>query len=173
MFALKPGGPKVVPTFVVNTGAAKVVSFTAKMAIDADGAGGWAAHDPTGQNQTSLRYPGGASLNPGQIPFIVVPLDFGRSHPDVKLGDYAAVSYGGKTVYAIVGDKGPAGVVGEGSIALAKALGINSDPRKGGADSGVTYVIIPGSRDAAPPKEAGAIQTAGEALFRKAKVPVT
>lgn len=172
MFALKPGGPKTVPTFVVDTGAAKVVKFTAKMAIDADGAGGWSARDPVGQDKTSLRYPGGESLNPGVIPFIVVPLDFGRSHPDVKLGDYAAVTYGGKTVYAIVGDKGPTGVVGEGSMALAKALGIDPSPTHGGAASGVTYLILPGSRDSAPPRAAAAIQDKGEVLFRKAGIPI-
>jgi hypothetical protein len=47
----------------------------------------------------------------------------------------------------VVGDTGPAGIVGEGSYALAQALGINPDPRRGGlAQPAVTYVVFPGTR---------------------------
>lgn len=40
----------------------------------------------------------------------------------------------GREISAIVGDFGPATHLGEGSIALAKALGIPSDPKTGGTD---------------------------------------
>lgn len=41
----------------------------------------------------------------------------------VRLGDIARVTYNGKMAYAIVGDIGPAGKIGEGSTALSLALG--------------------------------------------------
>ena len=101
------------------------------------------------------------------MPFIVVPLDFHQSFPKVGLGDIAAVSYQGKTTYAIVGDKGPAGAVGEGSIALAASFGFSTDPQKGGVDGGVQYLIFPGSRDPTPPREAGPVQLKGRRLLEE------
>jgi hypothetical protein len=77
------------------------------------------------------------------VPFIVVPSDlhaFG-----VRLGDVAMVTFGGKSIGAIVADIGPHGHFGEGSIALADAVGVPSSPKHGGVESGVTYVIFPGS----------------------------
>ncbi len=139
------------------------------MAIDADGAGGWWKRDNTDKlhgndgSKTAARYANGEYLNPGKIPFIVVPSDFGHG---VAMGDYVAVTYGHKTVYAIVGDVGPKGVVGEGSIALARSLNIPADPNSGGVTSpSVSYVILPGSKDAALPTTAAGIQTQGKKLF--------
>jgi hypothetical protein len=40
--------------------------------------------------------------------------------------------------------------LGEGSIALADALGINSNPRYGGTDRGVAFVIYPNSGNGKP-----------------------
>ena len=40
--------------------------------------------------------------------------------------------------------------MGEGSIALAVALGIDSNPRSGGIEHGVAYVIYPGSGNGKP-----------------------
>lgn len=51
----------------------------------------------------------------------------------------------GKSSFAIVGDWGTENTLGEGSIALAKALGIDSDPRTGGQDNGISYVVFPRS----------------------------
>lgn len=73
------------------------------------------------------------------VPFIAVPPELLRLH--VKLGDLVRVTYAALSCGAIVADIGPKGHVGEGSIALAKRLGIPSDPRKGGADYGVHYEI--------------------------------
>lgn len=174
MFRLHPGGPLEVPTVVHTTRTgAQLVVFQAKMAIDADGAGGAWRHDATGQSKTSLLYKNGDSLNPQTIPFIVVPLDFHLTHPRVGLGDYAAVTYGAKTLYAIVGDKGPRGVLGEGSMSLAASLGINPDPNKGGITrKDVRYAIIPGTRDPEPPRDGAAVQSRGRAIFEAAGAPV-
>jgi hypothetical protein len=174
MFRLTPNGSAEVQSqvHVMPTGA-RLVSFVAKMAIAADGAGSTAATDPSGQPRTALLYKDGGSLNPQVLPFIVVPTDFGVTHPDVRLGDYAAVTYGAKTVYAIIGAKGPAGVVGEGSMALAAGLGIDPDPVRGGIQrKDVRYVIIPGSRDSEPPRTAVAIAARGKVLFDAAGAPV-
>ena len=73
-------------------------------------------------------------------PFSGIPLS--RSH---RGGDIAAVSYRGRVAYAIYGDRGPRTKIGEGSIALARALGIPSDPVRGGTQGGVTYIVFPGS----------------------------
>lgn len=128
--------------------------FEADMDIVADGAGGAWRGDATGQPRTALRYKDGGSLNPTELPFIVLPIGFERPHPGVRLGDYAAVMYKGRTAFAIYGDRGPRGVLGEGSIALARALGINADPNKGGVSGGVTYIVFPGSRGERHPRTA-------------------
>ena len=121
-----------------------------------------------------MLYKNGDSLNPRELPFIVVPPDFRTTYKGVELGDYAAVTYRQKTVYAIIGDHGPAGVLGEGSISLAAGLGIDSDPNKGGTNrKEVRYLIAPGSKDRDdPPRDAAAIQTRGMAIFNGAGAPV-
>jgi hypothetical protein len=85
-----------------------------------------------------------------KIPYIVL-------HPKAlnhaRLGDFATVVnfQNGKISAAIVADvSAPDLPVGEGSIALAEALGINSSPRHGGKDGGVVYLIYPGSGSRRP-----------------------
>lgn len=78
------------------------------------------------------------------IPYIVLP----KGMPGgARLGDLALVTNlaTGATCGAIWADIGPRGKLGEGSIALAKRLGINADPRKGGCRDGVLTVLFPGS----------------------------
>lgn len=84
------------------------------------------------------------------IPFIAIPPQL-RSQ-GVQLGDLVAVrnERTGKTVFAVVADIGPSGHLGEGSIKLAQELGINADARRGGAGSGVSYVVFPGTKQAFP-----------------------
>lgn len=70
-----------------------------------------------------------------------------------KLGDFATVlnRRNGKVAEAIVADESaPELKMGEGSIALAVALGIDSNPRSGGIEHGVAYVIFPGSGSGKP-----------------------
>ncbi|UPT75294.1 MAG: glycoside hydrolase family 75 protein [Elusimicrobiota bacterium] len=174
MFKLKPNGPAIIPTVVnVTPTGHSVVGFRAKLAIDADGDSEAYRSDKTGQSQTALLYKNGRSLDPTRIPFIVVPTDFGNTHPNVKLGDYATVSYGPKTIYAIVGDRGPAGVLGEASIAVARSLGINADPNRGGSNRpDFEYRIVAGSKDPQPAESAAQIQARGRAVFETAGAPV-
>jgi hypothetical protein len=112
------------------------------MAIDTDGAYSGSdpriTRDPYRQRQTSLRYRDGRSLNPAEIPYVVVP----RSHKSL-LGDFVEVGYRSRRVLAVVGDVGPR--FGEGSVALAERLGIPASGTSGGVSSGVTYSFSPGS----------------------------
>lgn len=78
----------------------------------------------------------------------------------------AAVIHDGKVRYAVVGDTGPAAIIGEGSYALARSLGIDPDPRTGGTASGVTYILFRNSQ-ASPIESPAAAVAAGEALARK------
>lgn len=164
--------PSVQTTVYVMESGARPVGYTSKMSIDADGAGGAWRKDRTGQPKTSLLYKNGDSLNPETIPFIVVPKDFHRSHPGVGLGDYSMVTRQGRTVYAIVGDHGPDGVIGEGSISLAASLGIDPNPNTGGTTrKEVDYLIVPGSREKDEPlSDAAKIQARGKAVFEAAGV---
>jgi hypothetical protein len=77
------------------------------------------------------------------IPYVVTPPELLKQ--GIILGDVCWVSYGAKACGAIIADVGPKGKRGEGSMALATALGINSSPKHGGTDSGVTFTIFPGS----------------------------
>lgn len=53
--------------------------------------------------------------------------------------------HGDRVQYAVVGDTGPRDIIGEASYATAKSLGIRPDPRGGGTDDDVTYVVFPDS----------------------------
>jgi len=79
------------------------------------------------------------------IPFIVLPA---KQTFGAQLGDFCMVYYSktNKLCGAIYADVGPPKKIGEGSIALANALGINSDPKKGWVDDGLAYVVFTGSK---------------------------
>jgi hypothetical protein len=84
------------------------------------------------------------------VPYVVL-------HPKAlkhaRLGDFATVLNlrNGKVSAAIVADvSAPDLPVGEGSIALAKALGVKPSPRYGGQDDGVVFLIYPGSGNRNP-----------------------
>jgi len=81
-----------------------------------------------------------------KIPYIALPSDFARRY-NINLGDLALVrnQVNSRSVYGIFADVGPKGRIGEGSIALAKRLGIPANPRHDSAEDGVTYLIFPGS----------------------------
>lgn len=80
-----------------------------------------------------------------EIPFIVLPT---KQSFGAELGDFCMVWHAknNKLCGAIYADVGPPNKIGEGSIALALALGVNPDPIKGGVDDGLAYVVFPGSR---------------------------
>jgi hypothetical protein len=81
-----------------------------------------------------------------KIPYIVLPVEVAGKF-GIRLGDFAVVSNqsNGRLAYAIYADVGPSGKLGEGSIALAKVLGLPSNPRSGGVEDGVWFLVFPGS----------------------------
>jgi len=85
------------------------------------------------------------------VPYVVMPPELRQMM--VGVGDVAIVSYGSMSCSAVVGDVGPHRKIGEGSAALAKALGINSDARHGGVASGVTFRIFAASSLGWPRKQ--------------------
>jgi Fungal chitosanase of glycosyl hydrolase group 75 len=81
------------------------------------------------------------------IPYIVLSGTSGQN-PGATFGDYAVVlnNNNQKYAYAVYGDNWPTIKIGEGSVALAKALDIPANPRDGGVEEGITYLIFPKSR---------------------------
>ncbi|GIM90973.1 glycoside hydrolase family 75 protein [Paractinoplanes toevensis] len=104
--------------------------------------------DPWYQNQTSFETSAGKSFQADKTHYFVIPLPssrFNYSSSGIKPGSVAAIIYNNKVVYAVFADEGPSNIIGEASYATAQALGINPDPENGGATSGVTYIVFPGS----------------------------
>jgi len=84
------------------------------------------------------------------IPYVVLPP---KGFKHAKLGDFATVVnlQNGKVAGGIVADESaPEVPMGEGSIALAMALGIDSNPRTGGIEDGIGYVVYPKSGNGKP-----------------------
>jgi hypothetical protein len=99
------------------------------------------------------------------IPYVVLPSDV-MTRLKAKMGDFAVVikSETRGLSHAIVADQGPKGQIGEGSIALAEALGIPSNPRSGGTSNGVLYLVFPGSGNRKP-RSLEEINTEAKRLF--------
>jgi hypothetical protein len=100
---------------------------------------------------TWYRHPGKAASDPAAyvdaetIPYIVVPPVIVKATAGVVRGCKARASYKGRSVDCVVADRGPAGKIGELSIAAARALGLPSSPRNGGTQRAeVEYELWPG-----------------------------
>jgi hypothetical protein len=79
------------------------------------------------------------------VPYIVVQKDIIAGTEGAVMGCKARATYKGKSVDCIVADVGPRAKIGEGSIALARALGIPHSPRTGGLERAeVLYELWPG-----------------------------
>jgi hypothetical protein len=103
---------------------------------------------------TDRRYPDNDPrkyVNAETIPYFVMPLDLMRKTGTQK-GDLAYV-FNRKTQKghaAILADVTPSFRLGEGSIYLAKQLGINDNARTGGQADGVVYFVFPFSGNGQP-----------------------
>ena len=100
------------------------------------------------------------------VPYVVLPPE-GFKH--AKLGDFATVVNlrNGEVANAIIADESaPELPMGEGSIALARALSVDPDPRNGGVEKGIAYVIFPDSGNGKP-RALDEIASTSQALFRK------
>ncbi|WP_129311174.1 glycoside hydrolase family 75 protein [Streptomyces sp. L2] len=145
-----------------------------KADLDIDCDGRRTAHcnrrtDPLFSAATAYPQSDGRHLDAESLPYIVVPAPSGIWDHDkdgVHGGSVAAVVYRGRVQYAVVGDTGPRGIIGEASYATARRLGIHPDPRHGGATSGVTYIVFKGSR-LDPIEDHEAAVAMGEKLARR------
>jgi hypothetical protein len=150
-FASYPGGPKNVPVCTLNgSGTFKgAVWWSSGMLIACDGGSGTPCKNSSGySSQTAGLTSTGGYLDASTLPFVVVPASsngFDYATAGIGFGSVVAVLYKNQLVYAIVGDEGGTGVIGEGSYALAGALNIpNNPPATGGIGSGVTYIVFTG-----------------------------
>lgn len=161
------GRPATIPV----CGTDDAVFWKADMDIDCDGQPGRRCNrrtDPHFSDATAYQQSDGRQLNAERLPYIVVPAPsrvWNYHDSGVRGGSVAAVIHDGRVQYAVVGDVGPRGIIGEASYASAKALGIRPDPRSGGTDSGVTYIVFKDSQVKPIEDHAAAVAT-GERLAR-------
>ncbi|MER7481636.1 glycoside hydrolase family 75 protein [Streptomyces sp. NPDC126510] len=161
------GAPANIPV----CGTRDVVFWKADMDIDCDGRPGTrcnARTDPYFAASTAYPQSDGRPLSAERLPFIVVPApsrrwDY-RDH-GIGGGSVVAVVYRDRVQYAVVGDAGPQGIIGEASYATAKALGIRADPHGGGAPAGVTYIVFKNTR-VSPIEDHAAAVTVGERVAK-------
>jgi hypothetical protein len=137
------------------------VVFDGKMALDADGSPyAMSKRSVINQPFTSLKYPTAdhGSINADRVPFIVIPLGRFDQTLGVTIGDVGAIVHGGKRIYAIVADYGPACKIGEASIRAHELLDHNVCKKRAengdctqlhdeGIPQDVMYFIFPNTRD--------------------------
>ncbi|MFD5231144.1 glycoside hydrolase family 75 protein [Streptomyces qaidamensis] len=162
------GAPGNIPV----CGTRDAVFWKADMDIDCDGRPGPRCNrrtDPYFAASTAYAQSDGRPLSAERLPFIVVPApsslwDY-RDH-GIGGGSVVAVVHRDRVQYAVVGDTGPQGIIGEASYATAKALGIRADPHGGGAPSGVTYIVFKNTK-VSPIEDHAAAVTEGERVARR------
>jgi Fungal chitosanase of glycosyl hydrolase group 75 len=122
------------------------VIWTADMDIDSDGRETPLCNkkrDPWHQNQLSC----GTDIAADETPYFVIPIGKPANYQKrgIEIGQVAAIVYSNQVAYAIFLDEcGDRTLIGEASIATANILGVDSDPRTGGTDGPVTYIVFTG-----------------------------
>ncbi|MGX4694019.1 glycoside hydrolase family 75 protein [Streptomyces sp. JNUCC 63] len=167
-YRLDAGAPATVPI----CGLRGAVFWKADMDIDCDGRPTARCNrrtDPHFSPGAAYTQSNGRRLNAERLPYIVLPAAsriWDHCAHGVGGGSVAAVVYGDRVEYAVVGDIGPRDIIGEASYATARRLGIPADPSTGGVGSGVTYIVFKHSRIDAIEDHAAAVAT-GERLARR------
>lgn len=157
---------------VTVCGTRDAVFWKADLDIDCDGRPGRrcnARTDPYFSASTAFAQSDGRPLSAEKTPYVVVPAPstvWNHRAYGVRGGSVAAMVYRDRVRYAVVGDTGPAGIIGEASYAAAESLGIDPDPRTGGASSGVTYIVFRNSK-VTPIEDRGAAVAEGKRLARE------
>lgn len=120
--------------------------WTADMDIDCDGRETPECNkktDPWFQNQVSC----GTDIAASETPYFVIPIGSpaNSAKRDIRIGQIGAIIYSNQVVYAAFLDEcGNKSLIGEASCATAKLLGVNPDPKNGGTDEAVTYIVFTG-----------------------------
>lgn len=127
-------------------GLTNATYWTADFDVDCDGtetANCNKKRDPWYQNQLSI----GVNLKADEVPYFVIPIGSpsNSSKRDIQFGQIAALIYNDQVVYAVFVDEcGVSSLIGEGSYASAKLLGIDPDPNTGGSDGPATFLVFTG-----------------------------
>lgn len=120
--------------------------WTADMDIDSDGRETPLCNkqrDPWFQNELSC----GTDIAADETPYFVIPIGKPASAKKrgIELGQVAAIIFSNQVAYAVFLDEcGDQALIGEASIATAKLLGVDPDPKTGGTDGPVTYIVFTG-----------------------------
>ncbi len=120
--------------------------WTADMDIDCDGRETAFCNkktDPSFQNELSCD----ADISANETPYFVIPTGSPAKSKKrgIEIGQIAAIIYKDQVVYAVFLDEcGTPTLIGEASCATARLLGIDPDPKKGGTDEPVTYIVFTG-----------------------------
>jgi hypothetical protein len=160
------------PRNVNICGANGGVFYTADMEVDCDGQETTKCNEDTDccfQDDTTFHQSDGKPFDAAKLPYIVMPRsssNFEQSKYGIKGGEVAAIIYKGKVEYAIWGDTDSPNKVGEASYAAAKGLGIDPDPKSGGVEGGVTYIVF-ANTVAKPTESHDSAVTLGEAAATK------
>jgi hypothetical protein len=170
-----------------------VIAFVSKLAVDLDGSPFACGpdHQRSDQCPTSLMLADAngveTPLDADRVPYVVIPAagpdpyrgEFSRL-TGVEVGDFGVVIKDGTVAPVIVGDTGPYNKLGEGSLALHRALGreLCTDRDSGGVcrhvvdnmtsiDDGVTTILFPGSRrdDLTPENVEAVVKSEGLKLW--------
>jgi hypothetical protein len=170
-----------------------VIAYVSKLAVDLDGSPFACGpdHQRSDQCPTSLMLDDAKGeevpLNADRVPYVVIPAAGPESHRDefsrltgVRVGDFGVAIEGGTVVPVIVGDTGPWNKLGEGSLALHRALGreLCTDRDADGVcrhvldnmtsiEGGVTTILFPGSRrgDLTPENVEAVVRSEGLRLW--------
>jgi hypothetical protein len=106
-------------------------------------------------------------VNADKIPYIAIPGSVAKK-AGIALGDTAYVVNlkNGRQTAAIFADIGTEKTLGEGSIELARRLGVNSSPKTGGAGYQILYIAFSNTAAAPPwPRTFADVEAAGKAKF--------
>ena len=144
------------------------IYYDSLLDLDSDGSI-YNTDDQTGQSDTTLHQPDGSPVDADAVPFFVLPgIGFYQKF-GIKLGDIASVIYQDHVEFAVFVDHGPSKKLGEGSIALHRALG--HETIRGGKfhdealDEDVITIVFPGSGDGTP-QTPEKIRQIGRKLFK-------
>jgi hypothetical protein len=141
-FRMKVEEPKNVSMFSLTN----ATFWTADMDIDSDGRETAMCNpqrDPDFQNELSC----GTDIAADETPYFVIPIGkpANSSRRGIRIGQVGAIIYSNQVAYAVFLDEcGDSSLIGEASIATARLLGVDPDPKTGGTDGPVTYIVFTG-----------------------------
>jgi Fungal chitosanase of glycosyl hydrolase group 75 len=167
-FRAEPEKPRNISMFSLTN----ATCWTADMDIDSDGRITPLCNqqrDPDFQNELSCD----TDVAADETPYFVIPIGqpADSKKRGIEIGQVAAIIYSNQVCYAVFLDEcGDKSLIGEASIATANLLGVDSDPKTGGTDGPVTYIVFTGaSGRITDPKDYGNHAKAVEIGVKRAK----